>query len=132
MNDYSYIDIFNILCYNIVINERRLIMKIRLTEQQQIKKKWLIEQMSDNYKEVDEPLIDSVAFAIDKLEFMDTQINDVPSLLSDRVFMASRDKFVKQVENGLKMLDITPQARNKAKIETAKTVDPLTELLGDM
>mgnify|MGYP007016820057 FL=1 len=107
-------------------------MKIRLTEPQQVKKKWLIEQMSDNYKEVDEPLIDSVAFAIDKLEFMDTQINDVPSLLSDRVFMASRDKFVKQVENGLKMLDITPQARNKAKIETAKTVDPLTELLGDM
>ena len=106
--------------------------KIRLTENQETKKKWLIEQMSDNYKEVDEPLIDSVAFAIDKLEFMDTQINDVPSLLSDRVFMASRDKFVKQVESGLKMLDITPQARNKAKIETAKTVDPLTELLGDM
>lgn len=106
--------------------------KIRLTEPQQIKKKWLIEQMGDNYKDVDEPLIDSVAFAIDKLEFMDTQINDVPSLLSDRVFMASRDKFVKQVESGLKMLDITPQARNKAKIETAKTVDPLTELLGDM
>lgn len=106
--------------------------KIRLTEQQQIKKNWLIEQMGDNYKEVDEPLIDSVAFAIDKLEFMDTQINDVQSLLSDRVFMASRDKFVKQVESGLKMLDITPQARNKAKIETAKTVDPLTELLGDM
>lgn len=106
--------------------------KIRLTEQQQIKKNWLIEQMGDNYKEVDEPLIDSVAFAIDKLEFMDTQINDVQSLLSDRVFMASRDKIVKQIESGLKMLDITPQARNKAKIETAKTVDPLTELLGDM
>lgn len=106
--------------------------KLRLTESQEIKKKWLIEHMRDNYKEVDEPLIDSVAFAIDKLEFMDTQINDVPSLLSDRVFMASRDKFVKQVESGLKMLDITPQARNKAKIETAKTVDPLTELLGDM
>ena len=106
--------------------------KIRLTENQEIKKKWLIEQMGDSYKAIDEPLIDSLAFAIDKLEFMDSQINDVPSLLSDRVFMASRDKFVKQVESGLKMLDITPQARNKAKIETAKTVDPLTELLGDM
>lgn len=106
--------------------------KIRLTEEQQEKKSWLIEQMSDNYKEIDEPLIDSLAFAIDRLEFMDSQLNDVPSLLSDRVFMASRDKFVKQVESGLKLLDITPQARNKAKIEAVKDVDPLTELLGDM
>lgn len=106
--------------------------KIRLTENQELKKKWLIEQMGDTYKDIDEPLLDSVAFAIDKLEYMDSQLNEVPSLLSDRVYMASRSKFVTQFENGLKMLDITPQARNKAKIETAKTVDPLTELLGDM
>lgn len=107
-------------------------MKIRLTEQQQIKKKWLIEQMSDNYKEVDEPLIDSVAFAIDKLEFMDSQINDIPSLLSDRTYMSSRAKFISQFENGLKMLDITPQARNKKEAEAVKQIenkDPLEALL---
>lgn len=123
---------FKILCYNKNTKGDENMAKIRLTENQEIKKKWLIEQMSDNYKEVDEPLIDSVAFAIDTLEFMDSRINDVTSLLSDKVFMSSRDKLVKQVESGLKMLDITPQARNKTKIETAKTVDPLTELLGDM
>lgn len=105
--------------------------KIRLTEQQEKRKQWLIERMSD-YQEIDEPLVDVLAFAIDQLEFMDAQINDVKSLLESRQFMASRDKFVKQVESGLKMLDITPQARNKAKIETAKTSDPLVELLGEM
>lgn len=105
--------------------------KIRLTEEQIKKRNWLIEQMSD-FKEIDLPLVESLAFAIDKLEFMDSQINDVQALLSDKVFMSSRDKFVKQVENGLKMLDITPQARNKAKIEAVKEVDPLTELLGDL
>nr|DAH73272.1 MAG TPA: terminase small subunit [Caudoviricetes sp.] len=105
--------------------------KIRLTEQQEKRKHWIIEHMSD-YQAIDEPLVDSLAFAIDQLEFMDAQINDVKSLLESRQFMANRDKFVKQVENGLKMLDITPQARNKAKIEVAKTADPLTELLGDM
>lgn len=105
--------------------------KIRLTDEQVKKRDWLIEQMGD-FKEIDMPLVEALAFAIDKLEFMDSQINDIQSLLSDKVFMASRDKFVKQVENGLKMLDITPQARNKAKTETAKAVDPLTELLGDM
>lgn len=105
--------------------------KIRLTEEQIKKRDWLIEQMSD-FKEIDLPLVESLAFAIDKLEFMDSQINDVQALLSDKVFMSSRDKFVKQVENGLKMLDITPQARNKAKIEAVKEADPLTELLGDL
>lgn len=102
--------------------------KIRLTEQQEKRKQWLIERMND-YQEIDEPLVDALAFAIDQLEFMDAQINDVKSLLESRQFMANRDKFVKQVESGLKMLDITPQARNKAKVETAKLVDPLTELL---
>lgn len=105
--------------------------KIRLTKDQINKRNWLIEQMSD-FKEIDLPLVESLAFAIDKLEFMDSQINDVQALLSDKVFMSSRDKFVKQVENGLKMLDITPQARNKAKIEAVKEADPLTELLGDL
>lgn len=105
--------------------------KIRLTEQQEKRKQWLIERMSD-YQEIDEPLVDALAFAIDQLEFMDAQINEVKSLLESRQFMANRDKFVKQVESGLKMLDITPQARNKAKIETAKAADPLVELLGEM
>lgn len=105
--------------------------KIRLTEQQEKRKQWLIERMND-YQEIDEPLVDALAFAIDQLEFMDAQINEVKSLLESRQFMANRDKFVRQVESGLKMLDITPQARNKAKIETAKTVDPLVELLGEM
>lgn len=105
--------------------------KLRLTEQQEKRKHWIIDRMSD-YQEIDEPLVDSLAFAIDQLEYMDAKINDVQSLVSDKIFMAAREKFVKQVENGLKMLDITPQARNKAKVEAAKVSDPLTELLGDM
>lgn len=106
-------------------------MKVRLTKEQINKRNWLIEQMSD-FKEIDLPLVESLAFAIDKLEFMDSQINDVQSLLSDKVFMSSRDKFVKQVTDGLKMLDITPQARNKSKSEaitTANNTDPLEALL---
>lgn len=105
--------------------------KIRLTEQQEKRKHWLIERMND-YQEIDEPLVDSLAFAVDQLEFMDAQINEVKSLLSDKTFMTSREKIVRQVESGLKMLDITPQARNKAKVEAAKVSDPLVELLGDM
>lgn len=106
-------------------------MGVRLNEEQLKRKQWIIERMVD-YKEIDEPLVEALAFAIDKLEYMDERINTLPAMLDDRQFMASRDKFVKQVENGLKMLDITPQARNKKEAETAIAVenrDPLEALL---
>lgn len=107
-------------------------MTVRLNEKQIEKRDWIIEQMGDTFKQIDMPLVEALAFAIDKLEFMDERINTVPAVLDDRQFMASRDKFVKQVENGLKMLDITPQARNKANAEaipTANNIDPLEALL---
>ena len=106
-------------------------MSERLTDEQMKKRDWLIEQMSD-FKEIDLPLIESLAFAIDRLEYMDERLNTLPAMLDDRQFMSSREKFVKQVADGLKMLDITPQARNKAKMEAVKEADPLTELLGDL
>lgn len=107
-------------------------MTVRLNEKQIEKRDWIIEQMGDTFKQIDMPLVEALAFAIDKLEFMDERINRLPGVLDDRQFMASRDKFVKQVENGLKMLDITPQARNKANAEaitTANNTDPLEALL---
>lgn len=107
-------------------------MTVRLNEKQIEKRDWIIKQMGDTFKQIDMPLVEALAFAIDKLEFMDERINTLPAVLDDRQFMASRDKFVKQVENGLKMLDITPQARNKANAEaiaTANNTDPLEVLL---
>lgn len=107
-------------------------MTVRLNEKQIEKRDWIIEQMGDTFKQIDMPLVEALAFAIDKLEYMDERINTLPAVLDDRQFMASRDKFVKQVENGLKMLDITPQARNKANAEAIATVnnsDPLEALL---
>lgn len=107
-------------------------MSVRLNDKQIEKRDWLIGQMGDTFKSIDMPLVEALAFAIDKLEYMDERINTLPAVLDDRQFMASRDKFVKQVENGLKMLDITPQARNKVNAEilkTAETSDPLEALL---
>ena len=118
--------------YVIMIKKGGLIMTVRLNEKQIKKRDWIIEQMGDTFKNIDMPLVEALAFAIDKLEYMDERINTLPAVLDDRQFMASRDKFVKQVENGLKMLDITPQARNKANAEaltTANNADPLEALL---
>lgn len=107
-------------------------MTVRLNDKQIEKRDWIIEQMGDTFKTIDMPLVEALAFAIDKLEYMDERINTLPAVLDDRQFMASRDKFVKQVENGLKMLDITPQARNKANAEaitTTNSSDPLEALI---
>lgn len=106
--------------------------KIRLTDEQEIKKKWIIKQMGDSLKAIDLPIVDSLAFALDRLEYMDSQLNDIPSLLSDKVYMSSRDKILKQVHDSYKMLDITTVARNKANAEaisTANNTDPLEALL---
>lgn len=103
--------------------------KIRLTKEQIIKRNWIIKQMND-FKEIDLPIVESLAFALDRLEYMDSRLNDVPSLLSDKVYMSSREKILKQVHDSYKMLDITPQARNKASAEeNTETADPLEALL---
>lgn len=105
--------------------------KIRLTKEQINKRNWLIDQIPD-FKEVDLPIIEALAFALDRLEYMDCRINDIPSLLSDKVFMSSREKILKQVNDSYKMLDITPQARAKVNNDTPKEVeekDPLLALL---
>lgn len=108
-------------------------MKIRLTENQEEKKKWIIEQMGDNFKPIDLPIVENLAFALDRLAFMDSQINDIASLLSDKVYMSSREKMLKQVNDSYKMLGITAQERNKLKVETATDTekDPLLSLLGE-
>lgn len=107
-------------------------MKIRLTKEQQQKKEWILEQMRDTFKPIDTPIVESLAFALDRLEYMDSRLNDVPSLLSDKVYMSSREKILKQIHDSYKMLDITPQARNKANAETINTAnntDPLEALI---
>lgn len=107
-------------------------MRIRLTEDQEIKKEWIIEQMGDNYKPIDLPIVENLAFALDRLAFMDSQINEIASLLSDKVYMSSREKMIKQVNDSYKMLGITAQERNKAKADATQDVekDPLLSLLG--
>ncbi len=103
--------------------------KIRLTKEQIIKRNWIIKQMND-FKEIDLPIVESLAFALDRLEYMDSRLNDIPSLLSDKVYMSSREKILKQVHDSYKMLDITSQARNKASAEeNTETADPLEALL---
>lgn len=81
-------------------------------------------------QDIDYELLTMTATAIDHMRYMNRKIDLTKHLIGDKVFMSSREKFVREVENCLKMLDITPQARNKAKGEQPKVIsDPLEKLL---
>lgn len=82
--------------------------------------------------DTDYELLCNTAYAIEKVRYFNRKLNTEKQLMGDRTFMASRSKFIAEVENNLKALDITPQARNKAKAETVKVSDPLVDLLGDV
>ena len=98
-------------------------MKVKLTEEQQKIKTFIINQMGNNYKPIDEPMVDNLAFAIDTLDFMNSQLNDVRALLSDKVFMSSREKVRTQMENGYKLLGITPSQRKDNDDEEVDDLD---------
>lgn len=100
-------------------------MKVRLTEQQQAKKKWIIEELGDTYSKLDEPIVDMLAFALDMVEMADARMNDVPALMSDKVYMASRQKLVGQVNDCYKMLGLAQNQRKK----TTEEVDELDGIL---
>lgn len=105
---------------------------MKLTEQQQQIKDFLIKAMP-THLDIDEILLDKTAVAVFHLNNMNDRLNKNPyCCYEDRQFMASRDKFVKEVEMCLKQLDITPQQRNKSDKEITKTTDVLSDILGDI
>lgn len=99
-------------------------------------RKQIFNELAENVVDlipVDWELLTLTAISIDKLRYMNDKLDKMNSLLGDKIFMSTREKFVKEVTNYLKMLDITPQARNKAKGEPPKVItDPLEKLLADI
>lgn len=105
---------------------------MKLNDEQLKIKEFLINAMP-TYLEIDEILLNKTAVAVFHLNNMNDKLNDnAYCCYEDRQFMASRDKFVKEVEQCLKQLDITPQQRNRSDKETAKTTDVLSDILGDI
>lgn len=81
--------------------------------------------------EVDLLQVDELAFAWATLEFMNDKIKKLNSLLSDKVFMSSRDKMNSEVQKYSNSLGLNRAQRMKlvAKIAEPITDDPLLKLL---
>lgn len=75
--------------------------------------------------------IDELAFAWATLEFMNDKIKKVNSLLSDKVFMSSRDKMNSEIQKYSNSLGLNRAQRMKlvTKIAEHTNDDPLLKLL---
>ena len=75
--------------------------------------------------------IDELAFAWATLEFMNDKIKKVNSLLSDKVFMSSRDKMNSEIQKYSNSLGLNRAQRMKlvTKIAEPTNDDPLLKLL---
>lgn len=87
----------------------------------------------DDTTHVDMLQIEELSFAWATLEYMNNKIKNVHSLLSDKVFMSSRDKMNSEIQKYSTSLGLNRSQRMKmtAKIKETTEKDPLLSLLGD-
>ena len=87
----------------------------------------------DSTTQADLLQIEELAFAWATLEFMNHKIKQLNSLLSDKVFMSSRDKMNNEIQKYSSSLGLNRSQRMKlvAKINESTTDDPLLKILGD-
>ena len=65
------------------------------------------------------------SFAIDRLQEIETMINEIPKLMTDKDLMASKDKYTKDLFRCTNELSLSPQAR--AKIGNINFQDKVTK-----
>lgn len=95
-------------------------------------KKIILEDI-DSTTQADFLQIEELAFAWATLEFMNNKIKKVNSLLSDKVFMSSRDKMNSEIQKYSNSLGLNRSQRMKlvSKIAESTKDDPLLQLLAD-
>lgn len=86
----------------------------------------------DDVNHADMLQIDELSFAWATLEYMNAKIKNVNGLLSDKVFMSSRDKMNAEIQKYSSSLGLNRSQRMKvnAKLQETADKDPLLELLG--
>lgn len=82
---------------------------------------------------LDDYVLAAASVAIDRLAYIETSINMDPELLSDKNFMASKDKYMRDFFRCCNELCLSPQSRAKmavANLNAAKgAADPLLDAL---
>ncbi|MDE5834272.1 MAG: P27 family phage terminase small subunit [Ruminococcus sp.] len=80
----------------------------------------------DNY------VLSECSICIDRMQYIEKQVNDNPELLTDTSIMSTKDRYTKAFFRYCNELCLSPQARAKiANINLQKEENPLMELLND-
>ena len=87
----------------------------------------LIASILDTHNDHDMLQIHELSFAWAMLEYMNDRILKIPSLLSDKTFMSSRDKMTNEVQKYSSALGLNRSQRMK--LEQQSTVNPLADIL---
>lgn len=101
-------------------------------EQEEVKQ-IIINLLDNDCNDVDLMTVDSLAFAFSTIDYMNKKLAASPSLLGDRIFMASREKLNNEIIRYSKALGLTREQRARiSKLSDKKeNANPLLEILGD-
>ena len=82
---------------------------------------------------LDTYVLDECSICIDRMQYIEKQVNDNPELLADSSLMATKDRYTKAFFRYCNELCLSPQARAKiANLSLqGKEENPLMELLND-
>jgi P27 family predicted phage terminase small subunit len=89
-------------------------------------------EKSDILGVLDSYLLSTTAICIDRMQVMESEINEHPDLLMSANYMASKDKYTKAFFRCCNELGLSPQSRAKfANLMAAKAEDPLIKALSE-
>lgn len=102
-------------------------------DERAIELKDIILKCIDDVNHADMLQVDELCFAWATLEFMNDKIKKINGLLSDKTFMASREKMNNEIQKYSSSLGLNRAQRMKlaTKIAEPASDDPLLKLLGD-
>lgn len=93
----------------------------------------IIDILNNDCNEIDLMTVESLAFAFSTIDYMNQKLEASPSLLGDRIFMASREKLNNEIIRYSKVLGLTREQRARiSKLADKKeNSNPLLEILSD-
>ena len=81
---------------------------------------------------IDNYVLNECSICIERMQYIEKQVNENPELLTDSSLMATKDRYTKAFFRYCNELCLSPQARAKiANINLQKEENPLMELLND-
>jgi hypothetical protein len=87
-----------------------------LNERQQAVFNFIVDELkaSGILSNLDVFILDTCSIAIDRLQYIESMINDNPELLMEKQIMTTKEKYTKDLYRTINELSLSPQVKSKA------------------